>query len=194
MAHKVLNSLLQDVHQVSKAIAADTLQQSETVRQVGEVLDALQATLKNRKCPTSEQAEYAIYLLRAERYRQTYIHGKPFTDACQLSRLIAALKAIRRRLEVTEDTWRYRRWEACWAAAIMAGIFILPAYLIFSLAVWAGCDSYKSSVVLGAYLVCVTGAAFWSKDCVAIYWSLYGFIPLLILNGDLGFSFFSIPS
>lgn len=46
MAHKVLNSLLQDVHQVSKAIAADTLQQSETVRQVGEVLDALQATLK----------------------------------------------------------------------------------------------------------------------------------------------------
>ncbi|EBW8880487.1 hypothetical protein BXG10_24570, partial [Salmonella enterica subsp. enterica serovar Enteritidis] len=67
MTHKVLNSLLQDVHQISQAIAADTLQQSESVRQVGEVLDALQATLKKRKCPTSEQAEYAIYLLRAER-------------------------------------------------------------------------------------------------------------------------------
>lgn len=186
MTHKVLNSLLQDVHQISLAIAADTLQQSEALRQVGGVLDALLATLKNRKCPASELAEYAIYLLRAERYRQTYIHGKPFIDACELSRLIAELKAIRRRLEVTEDTWRYRRWEACWATYIMAGIFILPAYLIFSLAVWAGYDTHTSSLILGAYLVCVTGAAFWSKDCVAIYWSLYGFIPLVMLNGDLG--------
>lgn len=186
MTHKVLNSLLQDVQQISLAIAADTLQQSESVRQVGEVLDALQATLKKRKCPTSEQAEYAIYLLRAERYRQTHIHDKPFTDDSELSRLIAALKAFRRRLEVTEETWRYRQWVACWATAIMAGVFILPAYLIFSLAVWAGCDLRVSSLILGAYLVCVTGAAFWSKDCVAIYWSLYGFIPLVMLNGDLG--------
>lgn len=183
MTHKVLNSLLQDVHQISQAIAADTLQQSETVRKVGEVLDALQATLRNKKCPTSEQAEYAIYLLRAERYRQTYIHGKPFTDACELSRLIAALKAIRRRLEVTEGTWRYRRWELCWATYIMSGVFILPAYLIFSLAVEPGCDLRTSSLILGAYLVCVTGAAFWSKDCVAIYWSLFSFIPLIMLNG-----------
>lgn len=44
MTRKVLNSQLQDVHQISQSIAVDTLQQSESVRQVREVLDALQAS------------------------------------------------------------------------------------------------------------------------------------------------------
>lgn len=78
--------------------------------------------------------------------------------------------------------WRYRQWEASRAAYSLAGLFILPAYLIFSLAVGVGCDLRISSVILGGYLVCLTGVAVRAKDCVAIYWSLYSFIPLVMLN------------
>ncbi|MGR8843976.1 hypothetical protein ACPZ8S_27785, partial [Klebsiella pneumoniae subsp. pneumoniae] len=91
-------------------------------------------------------------------------------------------QAFRRRLEKTEETWRYRQWEASRAAYSLAGLFILPAYLIFSLAVGVGCDLRISSVILGGYLVCLTGVAVRAKDCVAIYWSLYSFIPLVMLN------------
>ncbi|HHC4625584.1 MULTISPECIES: hypothetical protein [Klebsiella pneumoniae complex] len=182
MKHKHLDCLMQDLHNISQMIADDILQRSEAAREVQEVLDTMRMTLLNRKCPSSRLAEYAVCLLRAERYRQVRIYGKSLREVRDLSLWITGLKAFRRRLEKTEETWRYRQWEASRAAYSLAGLFILPAYLIFSLAVGVGCDLRISSVILGGYLVYLTGVAVRAKDCVAIYWSLYSFIPLVMLN------------
>ncbi len=182
MKYKHLDSLMQDLHNINQMIAGDIPLRTEVVREVQEVLDTMRTTLINRKCPSSRLGEHAVCLLRAERYRQVRINGKPLREVRDLSLLITGLKAFRRRLEITEETWRYRQWEASRAAYSLAGVFILPAYLIFSLAVGVGCDLRVSSVILGVYLVCLTGMAVRAKDCVAIYWSLYSFIPLVMLN------------
>ncbi|MDM6994881.1 hypothetical protein, partial [Klebsiella michiganensis] len=70
MKHKHLDCLMQDLHNIRQMIADDILQRSEAAREVQEVLDTMRMTLLNRKCPSSRLAEYAVCLLRAERYRQ----------------------------------------------------------------------------------------------------------------------------
>ncbi|MDV5312381.1 hypothetical protein [Klebsiella pneumoniae] len=80
MKHKHLDCLMQDLHNISQMIADDILQRSEAAREVQEVLDTMRMTLLNRKCPSSRLAEYAVCLLRAERYRQVRIYGKSLRE------------------------------------------------------------------------------------------------------------------
>lgn len=115
--------LVAAIAEVSQGLRAASLTPSDAIVRAGEVLDNMSGLLINNQCPPSAQAEYVLYLLRAEKFRQTHLPGNPLVDVSDLSRLIFRLKAIRRRLQTTEETWRFRSWGSSRL------LFLWPGYL-----------------------------------------------------------------
>lgn len=183
-------SLMSAIHEIRPLLQAVALPQPEVIVQVEGVLDNMLTVLEKNKYPSSRQAEYAVCLLRAEKFRQRYVKGSSETDVSALNALITRFNAVRYRLLKAENTWRFRPWCSSVFSSQGVALLVFPAYLVFFLSIWAWGPTLTGSVMLAVYLVLVTGGIFWVKDGVGLYWALYSFIPLALANRHLLSSFF----
>lgn len=107
--------------------------------------------------------------------REVEIHGQSSATAHELRRLNALLGQVS---GVLKACWIYRGWEASRASTIVSILLIIPAFLVFWLALYVGGPILVCSVSMALFLGVGVVVNVWIKDPVGLFWSLYSYIPL----------------
>ena len=107
--------------------------------------------------------------------REIEIQGQSSATVYELGRLNALLGQVS---GVLKACWIYRGWEASRASTIVSILLIIPAFLVFWLALYVGGTILVCSVSMALFLGVGAVVNLWIKDPVGLFWSLYSYIPL----------------
>lgn len=173
---KSLSSLAVTIDQVRLALKTAPLSQLVAVKSLSEKFDEVSVRLaKGRYSPTPADIRHLSALLWSVRMREAKNYGR---QSAAMSALEQGVERLDRIYNTLNERWIYRQWAAS-RSPVMLSVLFVP-YLLFSLALWLGCPLLVCSILMGGYLLGMSGLALWAKDPVWLFWSVYSYFPLYI--------------
>lgn len=173
---KHLSSLKVTIDQVRLALKTAPLSQLAAVYSLSEKFDEVSVKLSKGRCPTPADIRYLSALLWSVRMREAQNYGR---QSVAMSALEQGVDRLDRIYNTLNERWIYRQWAAS-RSSVTQFILFVSVYLFFSLALWLGCPLLVCSILMGGYLLGMSGLALWAKDPVWLFWSLYSYVPIYI--------------
>lgn len=172
---KSLSSLVVTIDQVRLTLKTAPLSQLVAVKSLSEKFDEVSVRLAKGRCPTPADIRHLSALLWSVRMREAKNYGR---QSAAMSALEQGVERLDRIYNTLNERWIYRQWAASRSSAMLSVLFV--PYLLFSLALWLGCPLLVCSILMGGYLLGMSGLALWAKDPVWLFWSVYSYVPLYI--------------
>lgn len=172
---KYLSFLAVTIDQVRLALKTAPLSQLAAVKSLSEKFDEVSVKLSKGRYPTPADIRYLSALLWSVRMREAKHYGR---QSVAMSALEQGVERLDRVYNTLNERWIYRQWAASRSSAMLSVLFV--PYLLFSLALWLGCPLLVCSILMGGYLLGMSGLALWAKDPVWLFWSVYSYVPLYI--------------
>ncbi|WP_053074122.1 hypothetical protein [Klebsiella michiganensis] len=163
------------IHTVGMTLKSPPLASIPGISDASQACDKISARLRYGIIPRPGGINRLNAILWLARMREVEIHGQSSATAHELRRLNALLGQVS---GVLKACWIYRGWEASRASIIVSILLIIPAFLVFWLALYVGGAILFCSVSMALFLGVGVVVNVWIKDPVGLFWSLYSYIPL----------------